>query len=384
MLKVVESFTGIGSQKEALDILGIDYEVVATSEWEINAILSYDAMHKTDNVDYSVLVDVDEMNEFIVDKCISRNGKTPMSLADIEKLPIEKTRMVYNSMIRHNNLGSISELNVDEIPDHDFFTYSFPCQDISLAGLQGGLDEDAGTRSSLLWDCRKVIEGKLPKFLMMENVKNLVSKKHRHNFDRWLEWLESQGYTNYWEVVNAKDHGIPQNRERVFVFSIYGAHEPYKFPEGKPLETCLLDFLEKDVDESYDLDEETLGKLVFKDNPNSNNLYIKNATKLGYLEAEHGDAIHLTYLTSKTRRGRVQKGITQTLQTASTIGVLIDGKIRYLTSREYWRLMGFTDEKYDMAAEFVSDNQLYKQAGNSIVVNVLVDLFFNLLKDYKQ
>ncbi|OCW99285.1 type II restriction-modification system methylation subunit [Streptococcus phage Javan117] len=203
MLRVFEAFAGIGTQRMSLRNLGIPHEVVAIAEIDKFAIKSYEAIHG----------------------------------------PV-------------NNLGDISKINPDNIPDHDLFTYSFPCQDISVAGKQAGLDIDSGTRSGLLWECQKVIAAKKPKYLLMENVKNLVGKKHKPNFDKWLDWLEEQGYTNYWQVLNAKDYGIPQNRERVFCVSILGEHSPYVFPGKQELTIRLKDILEDDVDEKYYLSEE--------------------------------------------------------------------------------------------------------------------------------
>src|SRR5574344_96908 len=205
MIKVFEAFSGIGTQRMALRNLGIEHEVVAIAEIDKFAIKSYEAIH----------------------------GET-------------------------NNLGDISKINMEDIPDHDLFTYSFPCTDISVAGKGLGLDEGSGTRSGLLWECQKVIYGKRPKYLLLENVKNLVGKKHKHNFDKWLEWLEEQGYTNYWQVLNAKDYGIPQNRERVFVVSILGEHEPYEFPEPIELELRLKDVLESEVSSDFNVPTEMI------------------------------------------------------------------------------------------------------------------------------
>lgn len=211
MLKVFEAFAGIGTQRMALRNLGIPHEVVAISEIDKFAIKSYEAIHG----------------------------------------PV-------------NNLGDISKINPDDVPDHDLFTYSFPCQDISVAGKQAGLCINSGTRSSLLWECQKVIHAKKPKYLLMENVKALVNKKHKLNFDKFLEWLEQEGYTNYWQVLNAKDYGVPQNRERVFCVSILGEHKPYIFPEKQELTIRLKDVLEDDVDEKYYLSEERVAQLTWK------------------------------------------------------------------------------------------------------------------------
>ena len=196
-LKVFEAFAGYGSQSIALRNLGIPHEVVAISEIDKYAIKTYEAIH----------------------------GSTL-------------------------NLGDISKIKVENIPEHDLFTYSFPCQDISVAGNTKGIIKGQ-TRSGLLYECERMIEECKPKYLLLENVKNLVGKKFKPQFEEWLKYLEGLGYTNYWKVLNAKDYGVPQNRERVFVVSILGEHKPYKFPDPIPLDKCIADILEDEVDEKY-------------------------------------------------------------------------------------------------------------------------------------
>lgn len=200
MLKVVEAFAGVGSQRMALRNLGIEHKVVGIFEIDKFALKSYEAIH----------------------------GDCP-------------------------NLGDISKIKGEEVPDHDLFTYSFPCQDLSVAGKQKGLGE--GTRSGLLYQCKKVIEAKKPKYLLLENVKNLVGKKFKKDFDKWLEYLEGLGYKNYYEVLNAKDYGVPQNRERVFVVSILNDNKGYKFPKPIKLDKVIKDILEDNVDEKYYMDK---------------------------------------------------------------------------------------------------------------------------------
>lgn len=195
-IKVFEAFAGYGSQSIALRNIGVPHEVVAISEIDKYAIQAYEAIHG----------------------------------------PVL-------------NLGDISKIKVEDIPQHDLFTYSFPCQDLSVAGKQAGLGK--GTRSGLLYECEKIIEHCRPKYLLMENVKNLVGKKFKPQFDEWLKYLEGLGYTNYWKVLNAKDYGVPQNRERVFVVSILGEHTPYEFPKPIPLDKCIADILEDQVNEKY-------------------------------------------------------------------------------------------------------------------------------------
>ena len=207
-LRVFEAFAGYGSQSMALRRLGIDYEVIGISEIDKYAIQAYMAVH----------------------------GETP-------------------------NYGDISKIDWKEVPDFDFLTYSFPCTDISSAGLQKGLEEGSGTRSSLLWECKKAIEAKRPKYLLMENVKALTFKKFKPYLEKWLDYLKDLGYTNFAKVLNAKNYGVPQNRERIFVVSILGEAE-YSFPEGFELDKRLKDILEKDVDESFYLKEGIINTFV--------------------------------------------------------------------------------------------------------------------------
>lgn len=207
-IRVFEAFAGYGSQSMALRRLGIDFEVVGISEIDKYAIQAYMAVH----------------------------GDTP-------------------------NYGDISNIEWESVPDFDFLTYSFPCTDISTAGQQKGLAEGSGTRSSLLWECRKAIEAKRPKYLLMENVKNLVSKKFTPYMKEWLRFLEGQGYSNYTKVLNAKDFGVPQNRERVFMVSILG-DASFHFPKPLTLEKRLKDVLERDVDESFYLSKKMTDYLV--------------------------------------------------------------------------------------------------------------------------
>lgn len=209
-LRLIELFAGIGSQTQALKNIGVPHKVVAISEIDKYAIQSYEAIH----------------------------GKV-------------------------NNLGDIRA--IEALPDADFWTYSFPCQDISVAGKGAGIKE--GTRSGLLFEVERLLiraaeDGTLPKYLLLENVKNLVSKKFKADFDRWLSFLSSLGYTNYWQILNAKDYGIPQNRERVFCVSIRGDHTPFVFPEKQELKLRLRDMIDEVVDEKYYLKESTIRSII--------------------------------------------------------------------------------------------------------------------------
>lgn len=176
--------------------------------------------------------------------------------SEIDKYAIQAHNAIYPQWA-DRNYGDISKINWDEVPDFDLFTYSSPCQDFSNAGLQKGGEEGSGTRSSLLWECRRAIVAKKPKFLLMENVAALVSQKFIKTFNKWQEELARYGYTNFAQVLNAKDYGIPQNRERIFLVSVLG-EAWYNFPQPFKLEKRLKDVLETNVDEKHYLSEKAI------------------------------------------------------------------------------------------------------------------------------
>lgn len=363
MLKIIELFAGVGSQTESLKELGIEHEVIAISENDKYASRAYELLHG--NV---------------------------------------------------NNLGDIRKIN--DLPKADLWTYSFPCTDISLAGAQKGFDKGSNTQSSLLWEVERLLESAkendtLPSILLMENVKALVSKKFIQEFDTWLKYLESLGYKNQFQVLNAKDYGTPQNRERVFLFS-FKDDVDYEFPEKKELLINLSELLEDNVDEKYFISIDRINNfndmtnrngfirgLTFKPHEitspfaytittrsgarsTDNFIVVPENTIRGYKEAEVGDGIYINRPHQK--RGVVQKNKIQTLKTSvNDLGVVVNKddliSIRKITPREAWRLMGWKDERIDMVINEFSDAQLYKMAGNGIVVNVLKALFDKL--DFK-
>ena len=272
-------------------------------------------------------------------------------------------------------------------------TYSSPCQDFSAAGLQKGGDIGSGTRSSLLWECERIIRAVKPKYLLMENVKNLVGEKHKHNFIRWLRVLEMMGYQSYWKVLNAKDYGVPQNRERVFVVSILGCGQ-YLFPNPVKLEKRLKDVLESNVDEKYYLSDKLIQGFM--------NRTEKQLAKNGgfVFRPTDGNCVGMA-ITSKAGTRTVDNYIKEPKIIQSSHGfnkgnvyknaptITSSGyennnflnynyRIRKLTPRECWRLMGVKDEQFNKLHD-LSNTQLYKLAGNSIVVDVLMGIFKNLL-----
>lgn len=178
--------------------------------------------------------------------------------SEIDKYAIQAHNALFPEYAERN-FGDISKIDWENVPEFDLFTYSSPCQDFSNAGLQKGGEEGSGTRSSLLWECRRAIIAKRPKYLLLENVKNLTSKKFMPLFQKWISELEGYGYYNNWQVLNSKDYGVPQNRERVFLVSILSDEtEPnpvYYFPRPFELQSILNDVLEEEVEEKYFLSD---------------------------------------------------------------------------------------------------------------------------------
>ena len=270
MLKVAEFFSGIGAQHKALTRLDLPFEIVATSDIDKDAIVSYAAIHcglTLEMVDtYDKYPSRSEMADYLLKLNIGYDFKTGKPY-DWHKLARKKSKEIekyYLATILSKQVGDISLAT--DIPRADLWTYSYPCTDISAAGLQKGLSEDSGTRSSLVWQVKRLLliaqeQDKLPNALLMENVKALVSNKFMPDFCLWLNFLESLGYKTFYEVINGKDCGVPQNRERVFAVSFLD-RKSFEFPEKIPLLIRLKDVLEHNVDEKYYLSDEITAKLL--------------------------------------------------------------------------------------------------------------------------
>lgn len=393
ILTVNELFSGIGAQRKALERLGIAHEVIGVCEIDKYAIQSYEAIF----------------------------GKT-------------------------KNYGDIC--TTPRLDYADLWTYSFPCQDISVAGNQKGINEN--TRSGLLYQVQRLLEvakheKTLPKYLLLENVKNLVGKKFKEQFFEWVYYLEELGYDTYWQVLNAKHYGIPQNRERVFAISIRkDLNQTFEFPKPEELTKRLKDVLEDEVDEKYYLPQDKVQSLI----KTLENKEISNTIRAGgrgSLDRHQWDLVAIgascgrnpenpsdrTVGAPTEQRLEINtQGTSNTITTVQKDNYVVESKIielghypypnsdkkhqsntvyssdglcptldtmqggnrqpkilsddiriRKLTPLECWRLMGFDDEDFNKAQQSgVSNSQLYKQAGNSIVVNVLEKIFENLYK----
>lgn len=440
--RLFEAFAGIGCQHMAFNRLGIEVEVVGISEIDKYAIQSYNAVH----------------------------GQT-------------------------KNWGSICDIQGKDLPQIDVFTYSFPCTDLSKAGKQKGL---SNTRSGLVYEVLRILhelddEKRLPKVLIMENVVDLVQIKFIKQFQEIQFELEQLGYSNYTETMNAKDYGVAQNRDRVFMVSILGDYY-YEFPKPFKLEKRLKDYLETSVDEKYYLSEKLLSYFNKNSSVNENkgngfrfkpqignlpasaittkegsrmddnfiqetthlgtssmsgqpfvreqHIIVKENNSTGYDVAIEGDCININQPNSKTRRGRVGHQVSQTLttqqelvvvekikeigneeyiklrmakfksekgyepnmfnpynnqevidvaptlttmcdrwQSSSTVAINNGLRIRKLTPRECWSLMGIDGCDYDKASQVCSNSQLYKQAGNGIVVDVFAAILKQMMEE---
>ena len=357
MLRVFEAFSGVGAQHMALRNMKKKYNIVATCDIDEFATLAYYYTHANDKKTKKKYTD-DEKRNLLISRGIGNKSK-------IMKMNSDTLDSLFNAADVSNNLGDITKLNPKNIPDHDLFTYSFPCQDISSIGKQKGLDIGSGTRSSLLWECKKVIETKKPKYLLLENVKNLTTGKNKKNFNDWLEYLEKQGYTNYWKIFDAKDYGIPQRRPRVIVVSKYGKCNTNLVKDNK-----LND--KKNINEIIDFNENEWKKFEPKSK-------VKGTVKDGeYAFLDDRDwkinGIMIGKVCSTQRAGRVGLKLIK-----NENGHLFERKLNAL---ECCRLMGFDDlDYYNMKKGKLSDGQIMKICGNSIVVNVLVNVFQNIYEE---
>lgn len=416
-LKLFEAFAGYGGASFALQKAGVDFEIAGYSEIDKFAIQCYEQNHSQNHAP--------------------------------------------------KNYGDITKIDPHQLPDFDLFTGGFPCQAFSIAGK--GLGE-LDVRGTLFHDIIRIAEVKRPRYLLLENVKGLTSKKHRATFGKILSELYRIGYDVEWKVLNSKDYGIPQNRERVFFVCKLGRWTvgEFEFPEPEELTLCLRDLLEDEVDEKYYLKSERVqqllsnvdGKGIWNTNPSgksiegepmfntqdrhgilqinkgarsgdriystegiaatlkaqvggttqdraiiqgnnprhSNNwvynpdgrsptlrdvsadgsrqpfIKINNATKKGFCEGFVGDGVSLEQPKSKTRRGRVQKQVSATLQCNATKGVITDTfQIRKLTPIECFRLMGFSNDEINLTG--LSNTQRYKLAGNGWDINLVGKIF---------
>ena len=265
-VRLIELFAGIGSQAKALQNLGVDFEKWVISEWEVNATKSYKAIHcENDNTDYSKGLNQKELINALFSMGISNDGKEPMTLKQVARKNEKWLKNTYNAYKATHNISNLMlasgrDLNIVNVVNYIYIlTYSFPCQDLSIAGKQAGMKKGSKTRSGLLWEVERLLKESenLPQVLIMENVTQVHNKKNLADFKKWVECLEDLGYSNYYADLNAKNYGVPQNRNRCFMVSVLGNYS-YTFPLPIPLTKRLKDILETDVDEKYYVSNELI------------------------------------------------------------------------------------------------------------------------------
>lgn len=397
---MIETFSGIGSQTQALKNLRIDHKVVAIAEWDISAMYAYDILHNGEQDIKSLRHHTKESLISVLSRYnLSSNGKNPITLKALKSMSIAQLKAIYLSIERNNNLVDISEVHSQDLPDADILTYSFPCQDLSVSGYwhnnTGGIDRDAENRSTLLWQIERILkeyvasQKKLPRFLLMENVSNILSQRHIDNFNEWKTFLESLGYINKVYTLDARNFGVPQARKRTFMLSVLAENDIEirridEYLNANDLQTFkttqlknISDFLRLDYSvEKYKKEaiESTprfteSRKKIFRDN-----IVLATGTKINASAAK-------TVTTKQDRNPN--SGIIKYAKNDH----LVEWNTHYrnLTPRECFMLMGFKEEQFDLlllnnfenkkGSYFLTASKLIKMAGNSIVVPILEEIF---------
>lgn len=266
-IRLIELFAGIGTQYQALKRIGADVESYLISDWNIPSNIAYRAMLKAVNdipeeIDYTAGLTRVEVEDKLIALGLSLDGKNPLLKKTLKRKNEKWQRDILNSFYYTHNLGSITnihaeDLKITEKDKYDYYmTYSFPCQDLSLAGKQAGMKKGSGTRSGLLWEVERLLQEstdkglELPDVLLMENVPQVCSGKNKEDFEDWKNFLSSLGYKNFVKILDAADFEVPQSRKRCFMVSIL-KDVSYEFPEAIPLTRCISDILEIEVDEKY-------------------------------------------------------------------------------------------------------------------------------------
>ena len=260
-IRLIELFAGYGSQALALKYLGVEFTHWRICEWATKSIQAYNDLHIRDYKDYSNNLTQNEVIERLVAYGISMNYNEPMTYEQIKRKGEQWQRQTYNNIIATNNLVDISkvkskDLNIIDTDKYEYIlTYSFPCQDLSIAGKRKGMAKGKETRSGLLWQVERILEEceQLPQVLLMENVPDVIGSKNIKHFKEWYNKLESLGYTNYYKVLNAKDYCIPQHRKRCFMISILN-NKVFTFPKETKLKYVLKHLLLKSGIEKYFID----------------------------------------------------------------------------------------------------------------------------------
>lgn len=408
MIRIVELFSGIGSQAKAFSRLGVEYEVVNTCEWDYHSILAYERLHMNSELlpEFANL-DKKQLLAMLDQYTLSCSGKTAAPYATFRSLSADGLRVILSAIKKTHNFVSITDVNAEDLPDDiDIMTYSFPCQDLSnvgaFHGYMNGIDRGAGSRSGLLWEVERILWDRknkklsMPKFLLMENVSALTSKRHMTNFADWQDSLSAMGYASHVYRLNALDFGLPQNRLRLFMLSVYVGLVPEwenqvkqyfidhnledqeyreKLGISKP---CLADYLK--IDYTNPVYRQEAIACQANDTPSRRKIWEHNPI----IVDENGNiAEHVATITTKQDRDPNAGNLYMVSEEGR-------GNYRYLTPRECMLLMGFNETDYECLIKnnvelkqgtmaFTRD-RIIRMAGNSIAVNVLEHVFQQFLE----
>ena len=367
-IRVFETFSGLGAQNKALKATGINYEIVATSDWFISAIEAYDAINTNDKK-----IDVpsyEEQLKYLKKFTFSNDSVKPCT--NLTKKTKKEIEQLYIANYRTKNLGSITDIHADSIPDHDLLTYSFPCQDLSTGGKTRGMKKGSGTRSGLLWEIERILkelnsQNRLPKYLLMENVKAIQAESNKKDFDMWKEFLKSLGYDNEELVLSGINFGVPQDRTRCYMVSKRGGKVDIKdklkekpFPKKYICKFLRTDYTNPKYKE--EADEAQLPRTVSREK---------------MWKTNYRDEKNLNYFNT----------ITCNMDRQNNAGMISyngpkGDSYRLLTAREAFLLMGFSEDDYEkVRALGFSYRKMIKLAGNSIIVPVLSAIFKALLEE---
>ena len=367
-LKVFEAFAGIGAQATALKRIGISFEIVGISDWFTDAIICYDAIHS----DKSITPKLPNKKEIVDYLSKFQYSKDSVHPSKIESLNQDYLEKLYIANKRVKNYGSITQIKGSEMPDTDLLVYSFPCQDLSTGGKGLGMRKGSGTRSGLLWEIERILkelndENRLPEYLLLENVKTILAESNRSDLNEWLTFLESLGYCNdECMILNALDFGVPQERERAFIISHLGSKLNIQDKIiKKERKYDFYRFFRNDYTVDKYRNEADIAQL--NRTPSREQMWEINGRELN----ENTTVRTITCNMDRTHCAALfpyngAKGDTY----------------RRPTIREAFLLMGFTEEEYERT-EYLdySYRKMNKLIGNSIVVDVLAEIFRAMFSD---
>ncbi|EJE38779.1 DNA (cytosine-5-)-methyltransferase [Staphylococcus epidermidis] len=405
ILKVIETFSGIGSQAQALRNIKANFSVEAIVEWEIGALYAYDIIHNgKQNLESLRHHTRGSIIDILSNYNLSSDGKQQMTARSLQSLNMAQLKAILAAINRTNNLVDITSIHASQLPEADLLTYSFPCQDLSKSGYwhnnQGGIDRNANNRSTLLWQIERLLKeyieiGKsLPTFLLMENVSDILSEKHSHNFNEWKEFLNNLGYKNFIYTLNSSNFGIPQSRVRTYMISIKIKNKN----EGNRIEKY---FYKNNLENKVTNERKSISNYLKLDYSvdkyrreaiDSTPMFTPSRKKILDLNRKLG-------IDSRPYNNVVARTITTKQDRHPNSGIILYNDIilteknryyRNLTPRECFLLMGFDEESFEelMNNNIIFENgnkilpnsKLIRLAGNSIVVDVLEKIFEQIIE----